>query len=245
MFFVRLVRLLRFMKILKRSSVTNQGIQISEMMGLDDGNIYPEYLIPKSHYKIISYRPEHTDCYLIRVTPNKNYRDLTTNDILEDCIASPTAHVLDYSLLILGQYSEKDFKFSVKDDKVDPKGYNRNWEMGTDGIMPLSSDVDIDGNKGGIYFKFISLMNIRPQYIYSGTIQKSLIPKIIHKPTNCNFWHFEVRWLNATGEDIFALQGPWKKRAATGIKTNLRQICSEILPTNYFELEDLDYVLVN
>ena len=202
---------------------------------------YPQYLIPQPHYNIINSKSIFENCFLIRTTPDQYYRDSPQSPIKGIQISNPSSNVLQYSLSIFGIFNTHEVKFIVKDDKEFPKGYHYDWIPRTNGIRPLPDHVNIDENKGCIFFNFGKLKILSPKFKYINEKVETLKPLILHKPTNCNYWHYEVTWVNEDNQDISILEGSWKKRAYSAIKTLLIDIASEIPPADYYMLKSEDY----
>jgi len=112
-----------------------------------------------------------------------------------------------------------------------------------DGIRPYNKDVSIILDAGALYYDFEKLLSLRPTYSgIGGNGIKILKPLILHKPTKCNFWHYEIFWLDEDGNDISEQTGNWIRRAVSGIRTSLKLIALEPHSEHYYRPLEADYI---
>ncbi len=189
---------------------------------------YPAELLPKRNYKII--QASLNGYALIRRSDKGEIFDPSTGKIKNEYIVPLNflnRHFLNWSCNLYGPFQVDYFKF-----KITEKSFNEYWTEGEEISAPLiDRDFSID-NEFSYYFLHIGqiLENLKIPYDrdYGGRIEKDQIavPILVHCPTLCNFWHFEIRWKNDEGEIINPKKkSKWVKSIYNSIKNAIRQYC--------------------
>ncbi len=163
---------------------------------------YPNKLLPKRIYSILDsniFRSE--GFYLLRHTPSKKLIDENTDMLLNNAICLQSSHIIGYSLNLMGRYTIKHSKIEINHDFK--KVFNSDWEPCELSLQPKKGQYRYDESKGFFFIDFNSIHN----YPYSKThpetaIKYKYICKLEHKPTKCNFWHFELHWYDSDGNKI-------------------------------------------
>lgn len=52
----------------------------------------------------------------------------------------------------------------------------------------------------------------------------ALVGVVVHTPTNCNFWHFSIKWKNLRGELISSNKATWKYNRIATLRALLSQL---------------------
>lgn len=150
--------------------------------------IYPDELLPKKQYKYIN--TDLKNHHLIRTVSTINCLD--ENGFVDiEHIAKPRERLANLSVNILSLFDyihlpivicgdRKSFLTSYCDDFSE----DTNLVFGEDFILQESN-----------WFWILRVGDLQAGYQceIKGTIYH-FAPKVIHCPTRCNFWHFEIRW---------------------------------------------------
>ena len=140
---------------------------------------------------------------------------------------TPTSknQLIKYSLNLYGIYENNHTKFEVKD-----KTLHSDWQVGTDGVMPENKSVVEKPRYGNLFFDYNAIRALSVKYEDLSGKQKEVrtITSIInHKPSRCNFWHYEIWWSNDMGSMIEDFSNSPQRSALSAIKTYLLNIASE------------------
>ncbi len=165
---------------------------------------YPDHLLPKLNFKIISSESDLSNCFLIRNTPTKDICIPETKKIDENIVKIQSDHLGDFSTNILDVFTEEDIKYQIIGEKKDY--FHSLWTVGDKVEMPIhQDDFEADENKGCFYLSIDEILEQTVNYPEDNpTIEAKC--RVIHTPTNCNFWHFSIRWFTNKGFDIRELE---------------------------------------
>lgn len=158
---------------------------------------YPDKLLPKSHFIIIpqDILMAQPGLCLIRHVESKDAIFLPETEILDpDCINIESGQLADLSTNLLGVFEKDDIRFVIDKETNDKFGYHDLWN-GTDNcLLPLEGHYSIDDKRGCFYILVDKLKeDIIPMMNASdGTCQYYHF-RILHTPTNCNYWHISIR----------------------------------------------------
>jgi len=178
---------------------------------------YPKHLLPKPHFKIINCPDELKKQYLIHFTPDKDLIDPVTKKLRVSYVVKRTGHLRDYSNNLLGVFLVDDIYWSVQ-DSPSKDYFIGSWEIGSSVKAPkVPEEVLREEVKGYFFLKVAHFQNKEIKF------HDNLFPnpecRVLHTPTNSNFWHFSLRWF-FNGEDI-----EWTK----GIEKRMKQHVSKSL----------------
>ena len=177
---------------------------------------YLSHLLPLEEYKVIEDSPKG-NC-LIRYTEDKDIVD-EAGQIKSSHVCTPRTNCENLSVSLFGIFREEDIVYHVVGDKR--TFFQEEWTTGQSISPPDSSDYEERKERGFFYLKIDDIHN-HPIVYERNNEQHKLICSVVHCPTNCNFWHFEVRWRNEEG--LIRMQsGNWKKR----VLNKVRNIVSE------------------
>ncbi len=150
---------------------------------------FPTNLQPKWYYKFIN-----------EIEPNWIFQRATLQKIEEeesrlikpDIIASPSKHLLNYSVNLLGEYIDDNKYVSLtKEGKI---LFDLKWKEFCFTFKPKhQKHFKLDYEKGALYFLVKDICGTNYDLNYKA-IDFKVEPIIKHDPMNWNFWHFEISW---------------------------------------------------
>lgn len=185
---------------------------------------YPEGLLPQPNFKEIT---ENLSGYFIcRKVLDKSLLEDFSSIIKEELLGLKTASdCFDYSTNLPGV-------FELHHNEIDLIGDNKkyfrsywDWNSGVD--MPLYQQ-DFEFNKNVSWF-FLQIDKINCVSIpFNKKAEKppdeTARAIVLHTPTNCNFWHFSIRWKDSKGF-ISPNDSKWKMN----IIATIRALMSEMI----------------
>lgn len=127
--------------------------------------------------------------FLIRSTLDKELKD-ANGKLKEKYIVRNTSHLRDYSNNLLGDFNV-EHSFIEVNSKSKSGYFIKLWDLKSEVLVPIyKRDYRINSSKGCFYLKIDDFMNAKVLYDDQGIVTC----KVIHTPTNSNFWHFSLRW---------------------------------------------------
>lgn len=155
---------------------------------------YPKRLLPKLHYKKISWHEILKNFYLIHFTDSKDIKDPETEKLKLEHVVRRTGHLRDYSTNLLGIFLVDDIYWSLQNCE-DGEYYKDEWVEGTKVKVPkVPDEFNRDETRGYFFLRIGDCHNEVVQFEDSATKYSHLVCKVLHTPTNANFWHFSLRW---------------------------------------------------
>lgn len=204
---------------------------------------YPEHLLPKINYKIIEWHNDLSHCYLIRHTPTRKIYTEDSKKISFELIKIQSDHLGDFSTNLLGVFEPNDNLIRVKGENSDY--FNSLWIEGNNVGEPLyNKNFDIDTERGNFFLKISDLDGKIANYTNDKSDNIIAKCKILHTPTNCNFWHFSLRWYSIPEEkDVRELNISKKQRSKllSSAKALIAEIAFGDEPV-YFTLPPKNYL---
>jgi len=178
---------------------------------------YPEELLPQHNYKVIETKdlnPEHS---ILRKSLRSKTESLDNlGDVRIDAIFEKEKEVFGLSINLFGIFTCEYLKIIVINTK-----FHEDWNPGDK--IPIIDEIEftIDENAFPLFFKIKDLHNKSIPY-------KKNLPKIKgiknfegfccidHKPTKCNFWHFELSVYDSDLKQTYinASKKTWQKEIA-------------------------------
>ena len=156
--------------------------------------LYPAHLLPQPNYRIIKWRDELRQCFLLRSVPSADFIDSDTGKIRAKYVNDGSReHLKDYSTNLLGIFQPPDAAIQL--EKSERKSYlTETWPEGETVVPPMENDFAVRQEYGCFYYQIGALQGF-PQP-FSTANQPDYVGNcyIIHTPTRANFWHFSVRW---------------------------------------------------
>jgi len=159
---------------------------------------YPEILLPKPNNKIISWHDDLRHCYLIRHTPTNKLHQEGTKKIDFELIKIQSDHLRDFSTNLLGIFRPEHVTIRVKGENHEY--FNALWIEGSKVDTPqINTNFDLDNLRSCFFLKISDIEGRIANYSNDIVAPIAAKCKVIHTPTNCNFWHFSIRWFTIDG----------------------------------------------
>lgn len=182
--------------------------------------VYPDRLLPRPNYRLISDVEALNLFFLQRSTPDLDIIDPVTNTIKPTYVSSPTEHLHDLSTNLIGVFIPEDRFWRIIGEN---KEYftREPWPVGEVVKTPsYPDDFEHVTNLGAIYFPVNKLNGLSIPYNKAAEDGFTAICRILHTPVRSNFWHFSLRWFSEEG-DVLHQKGSWKKRMLTSARAAL------------------------
>ncbi len=198
---------------------------------------YPSRLLPQPHFKKIAWDETLRKCFLIHFTDSKDYIDPITQKLHIKMVVRRTDHLRDYSNNLLGVFIIDDIYWAVQESE-NKEYLIADWIEKSKVKTPIvPNEIEKNENRG--YF-FLPINNCHDKIVpYEDDDTIKPVCKLIHTPTNSNFWHFSLRWL-CNGVDILDWTEKERRRILTAAKTFIIETASYNEP--YFqELATIHY----
>lgn len=191
---------------------------------------YPQKLLPKKKYTFINRHIDYLNkLYLVRHIPSNAKKPNPSISISE---LGRTAQLPQYSLNLLGIFKVKHSKIRI-DPKVTGK-YSDYWSSGDIAARPRWNEIRLDSDRGAIFFKF-SIVNDYPYSTCLGSTKYQFTLCLRHKPTKCNFWHFEIKWFDVINKKEVEVE----KNSKGQLKIrNVPKSISTLMRTLYTQIGD-------
>lgn len=182
--------------------------------------LYPEVLLPHLGFRIIeSNLPNHHIC---RTTPTKNFRN-SVGLIKDEELFREEKDFFDYSTNHLGQFKLEDNYLSICGENK--KYFREYWNIDAEVTVPIiEQDFKIDDTKGIFFFK-IDEIHLRlkfPLEKNSKGMPDNFTAVVKHTPTNSNFWHFSIRWIDQNENEVKANKSAWKNALLATIRAKIQ-----------------------
>jgi hypothetical protein len=186
---------------------------------------YPVHILPQPNFRKITNIQLLHNYHLIHFTESKDNRDVA-NKVREDSIVRQTDHLRDFSNSLLGTFEIDDIYLELT--KGEFKNYfNADWDQGAnlERTPQINRDFVINKERG---FFFLSVSECNDYEVnYSDGSNVNPTCKVLHTPTNSNFWHVSLRWFHK-GQDISELEErqrrkPEIKRILTAAKAFIQE----------------------
>jgi hypothetical protein len=195
---------------------------------------YPARILPQPNFKKIQNIHLLHNFHLIHFTETKDNRDENDGKARPHSIVLVTDNLRDFSNSLLGTFEVDDIYLEVV--KGEFKTYfSADWEEGsTIDPIPHHGKDFIVNNKRGFFFLAISDCNGH-EVTYSDGSNVNPVCRVLHTPTNGNFWHMSLRWFH-NGQDISELEEKQRrrsevKRVLTAAKAFIQEKATFEIPT--------------
>lgn len=147
---------------------------------------------------------------------------------------------MKYSVNLFGIYELHHTRFEVTD-----RSLHSDWVMGTEGVHPGDELVEEKNFYGNLFFPYKVIEDVSVQYEHrSGnkTEMRTLNSIINHKPSQCNFWHYEIWWRNDLGFMIEDFSNGPQRSAIGAIRAYLKDIANEMPSVSPHLIPESSYV---
>ncbi len=199
---------------------------------------YPDRLLPKPHYKFISWNDSLCNNYLIHYTEDKDIINPETGKLYIQHVVKQTDHLKNYSNSLLGIYIVDDIYWAIQ-DCPDKQYLIADWEINSKVRTPRIPEEYQRDESRGCFFLRIGDCNAETVEFEDSTYANPVC-HIVHTPTNANFWHVSVKWL-FNGQDIESWSNGIKRRMKTTAKAFIVERAFFIEPF-YEELDSVNYI---
>ncbi len=156
---------------------------------------YPKLIIPKSNYKFIETSTLPRNIFFIRATRKKSQiKTLSKLKKISTRILSASEFPNGISCNLYSVFDERHSCFNVKDPNN--RKVISDWLPNKNSIMPEKDEYEYLPWQGYFGFQlskikeFESTISIKKE----GKVirRDKCVLRVIHSPTNCNFWHFNL-----------------------------------------------------
>lgn len=157
---------------------------------------YNKKLLPRKNYKIID-SSQIKKCHLCRL-PGKKDDGIPKHADFNKFFPS-TQFASGLSVSLLGEFTHADADIRVQGDYTQP--HHQEWNPGDEYIVPPAIKVKRKSHFLAVRVKDVEEVmpiNVTVAYPNQGSKEEKAYLKVIHKPTKCNFWHFEIQVWNET-----------------------------------------------
>ena len=185
-------------------------------------------MLPLSPFNEITV--DLADHPIARLTPSKS--NTSNAGIAKDEeICRAENDFFDYSTNHHGNVTSEHQYISLCGDN---KAYFRKyWDFKENVQVPIfEQDFVLDNTKGILYLKIgdIHKKLIFPCPNKAGN-SENFTAVVKHTPTNSNFWHFSIIWLDAKGQQVSSTNSKWKKPLIATIRAKLLILFLSTPPT--------------
>lgn len=204
---------------------------------------YPLELLPKINYKKIITEELPEESVIIRTTDEKVILD-ELGKIPEKYIVKSGSEkqVFDLSVNLYGVYKLEHIKIQV----IKGSGLDEEWKEGDSCLTEVEQDkFEINENKDAIFFLVFDINNKEIPYqkeINGKTSDYEAICKVIHKPTVGNFWHFEVSYMEESGNIIQYGGSGWHKKLRSSIIRSFLKLHAKTSIQNEYSINEEIYI---
>lgn len=178
-------------------------------------------ILPRSNYRKIGDINNLRNFHLIHYTDTKDNIDPIDGKVKLESIALRTDHLRDFSNSLLGTFELKHIFLEL--EKSDLKDYfSDDWNEGESVRQkPIFGKHFTINERRGYFFLKIDECNdhVVP---YSDETKIRTICKVLHTPTNSNFWHMSLRWFYGDRDTILMKENE-RKRILTAAKSFIQE----------------------
>ncbi|MER0439612.1 hypothetical protein [Emticicia sp. W12TSBA100-4] len=182
-------------------------------------------MLPKRSFKKITSLSNY---YLVRHTKTSDYLDTETGHLKSEEV--PSGHMQDLSTNLLGTFKIKDLQIEFKKECEDFSYFIDYWVENTDVKMPVfEKDFSYKTDRSYFFLKISDLDGHVVPYKKSNDNFQAFC-KVLHTPTNSNFWHCSVRWFDENGIDISKQSGQFKNRLFSQTRSTISEFIKQDIP---------------
>ncbi|MEY4902805.1 MAG: hypothetical protein RLZZ292_620 [Bacteroidota bacterium] len=192
---------------------------------------YPQRLIPQVDYKIMAIETGVLDShYLVRHTKGRDLLDPTTNELKRAYVGEQTYPLRDISVnLIGGAFLVSDVYLIHHREDPDFAYFNYEiWQEGKEIVkIPQSEFISEDRTRGYYFLHIGTFQDLKISYTDDNNAEHQAEIKVLHTPTQCNFWHCSLRTFSHEGDfeplSEKEIKRPWRKGLLTTLRTMIIQ----------------------
>lgn len=159
-----------------------------------------------------------------------------------DVLCSNFQELFDYSTNLPGRFAiHHNFITLVGERK---SLFRRYWIVGEEVERPIyKTDFKIEKGKGIFYLPIDRIHNniiIPFSRLQNQPATSTATAYVFHTPTNSNFWHFSIKWIDDQGNEIRPSNAAWKNLVTASMRAVLLEMI-ETTPAENPELDEHDY----
>ena len=181
-------------------------------------NQYPDHLIPKSDFPIISLIDDAD--YICRWVDGKIQLKESDGKL------NPGAIVVER----IPGFSTNKIPHSIPSDlyivfpKESLEKYGKEWQPGIDGEKPDEGEYSIDDTRNYFLVRTSDINKYAENYQNPQNPDEllSFTVYLIHKPLVSNYWHFELSVKDAQNNEIKNAGAKWKKSVCSTIRSRMQ-----------------------
>jgi hypothetical protein len=201
---------------------------------------YPEVLLPQQRFKCVT--TDLSEHHLCRTSKTKDFINPVTERIKDEALCENPTEFFDYSTNHLGQFEHEHNYISFCGN--DKKYFRLYWDFLSEVKQPNFNEDFIFDNSKGIFFLRIGDIHNNIHFPIKNSTQKddSVTAIVKHTPSNSNFWHFSIRWVDQNGNEINVNDSKWKHPIIATIRASIQEIVILANPES-IPISDENYIL--
>lgn len=185
---------------------------------------YPPEILPQPNFKKIT---EDLSEYLVcrKIPPELSI--ISISPILDEKLIGLNSEneCFDYSTNLPGIFKLWHNRIELTGDNK--KQFRSYWDWVSTVYPPeYKKDFYLNENTSYFFLKIGEVEQITIPFNKNGKRKLDNILRcvVVHTPTNCNFWHFSIRWRDSHGIFISANSATWKYKMIATIRAILCQL---------------------
>lgn len=204
---------------------------------------YPEVLLPSKLFKKISC--DLSGYLVIRRTDSEDIINPSTGTLRDEAVVKDDIHLIDYSTNLVGCFEVEHLKYDIVGPRKNE--LTRYWDFSSEVIPPEEgTDFDVLFEYGYFTLPIEEFHDFRFPFKKGDNRDYQAVLLVVHKPTNCNYWHFEVRWHDFDKEgnpkEIKKnAKAKWQLALASTLKSMIKIHFERTIPVELTVLPESDY----
>ena len=185
---------------------------------------YPEQLLPKLIFKEI--KSDLSAYFLCRKVEDKSLLENQSSIASEELLGIERVNdCFDYSTNLPGIFELQHNEIELFGDKK--KLFRSYWDWASEVETPIyKQDFELNIDAGWFFLPIDKIVSITIPFNKNAQKNDTDIARAVavHTPTNCNFWHFSIKWKDSAGF-INSNDSAWKRK----IIATVRSLFSELI----------------
>lgn len=184
--------------------------------------MYPTHLLPDITYLIIT-DIEAISHHFMGKYVETDAADLTDNTGKLDISFIERKRIPGFSMNKIPESIQNDLNL-----KIQPgfEYHNDDWMPGDSASVPALHEFQVVTNHKHYYLPIGEIHNYTDKYFGPNENDNPSFEfrvKVVHRPTKCNYWHFELH-LSSPDHEIMANKGAWRKAIHSAIADRISEI---------------------
>lgn len=188
---------------------------------------YPAILLPQLSFKEITEGFE--EGWLCRTFPDQDgWYDFPTPEWV---FFNKWEELYDYSTNYLGHFEVEHNFIALCGEKK--RYFQAYWNFTDEVLTPVIEEDFTEDRSKKTFFLPISLIHKKIKIPFNRPPKNApdgLTAIVAHTPTNSNFWHFSIRWVDANGIIIKPSDSKWKEERIATMRALLAEMISWEIP---------------